>query len=153
MKPWSRWSRWSRFVALAVAFVSVPTSVQAADPPPPQAASKPNGRPLTITGSVLIMASAAGYVVMAVGLGMGNNADSQVRSLGGTDDLERRRDVMDRGELGNRLALGAGLASVALMAAGIALVVVGRRRSKTPRASAGVLPLPRGAGVAASARF
>ena len=59
---------------------------------------------------------------------------------------------MARGQLGNRLALGAGLASVALMATGIALVVVGRRR-RAEAPSVGVLPLERGAGIQLGARF
>ena len=126
-------------LALAVALV-IPTTATAAEPP------REPGRPLAITGSVFIIASAGGYIAMAAGLGIGNEADAEVRSLLAADELERRREVMDRGRLGNRLALGAGLASVALMATGIALVVVGRRR-KAEAASVGVLPLERGAGI------
>lgn len=156
---------WLRCVAPALAVaLATPSAVYAADPPPPISAEAPPsasaetrpgrpGRPMTIAGSVFIMASAGGYIAMAVGLGMGNNADNEVRSLGAAEDLERRREVMDRGELGNRLAIGAGVSAAVLMATGIALVVVGRRKSDVPRVSAGPLPLQRGAGLQLGARF
>ena len=140
-------------LALGVALVlAAPANVQAAEPAPQQTASRP-GRPLTIAGSVLIMASAGGYIAMAVGLGMGNNADAEVRSLQSSEDLEQRREVIERGELGNRLAVGAGLAAAALMATGIALVVVGRKKAAERRTAIGPLPLQRGAGLQLGARF
>lgn len=146
--------------------LSLSTPAAAAEPPPPQAAPAPieaepaqpaepaqSGRPMAIAGSVLIMASVAGYIAMAVGLGIGSNADAELGSLGSADDLERRREVMDRGQTGNRLALGAGLASAALMATGIALVVVGRRKARESAATVSWLPLQRGAGLQLGARF
>lgn len=140
-------------LALSIALtLAAPSNAVAADPEPASAQTRP-GRPLTIAGSVLIMASAGGYIAMAVGLGMGNNADAEVRSLQSSEDLERRREVIDRGELGNRLALGAGLAAAALMATGIALVVVGRKKAADRRAAVGPLPLQRGAGLQVGARF
>lgn len=108
---------------------------------------------MAITGSALIMASVAGYIVMAVGLGIGSNADAELGSLGSVNDIDRRREVMDRGQLGNRMALGAGLASAALMATGITLVVVGRRRARESAPTLGWLPLERGAGLQLGARF
>ena len=140
------------FVALvlSIAFM-LPASTAAAAEPAPAPQHTP-GRPMAVTGSVLIIASAGGYVAMAVGLGIGNESDAQVRSLQAADEVERRREVMDRGRLGNRLALGAGLASVALMATGIALVVVGRRKAEAAT-SVGLLPLERGAGIQLGARF
>ncbi len=140
-------------LALAVALtLAVPSTAAAANTAPASVRTRP-GRPLMIAGSVLIVASAGGYIAMAVGLGMGNNADAGVRSLQSSEDLERRREVIDRGELGNRLALGAGLAAAALMATGIALVVVGRKKAADRRAAIGPLPLERGAGVQVGARF
>lgn len=136
---------------MLIATLAWPGSALAAEPVSPQPHDP--GRTMAITGSVFIMTSAAGYIAMAVGLGIGNNANAQVQSLDGADALERRREAIERGTMGNRLALGAGLASVALMATGIALVVVGRRRSNERRATAGLLPLPRGAGVQLGARF
>ena len=145
-----------RFAATALV-LSLSTPAAAAEPPAPAAPAASTqdrpGRPLAIAGSVLIMASAAGYIVMAVGLGIGSNADAEVASLGSVDDLERRREVMDRGQTGNRLALGAGLASAALMATGVALVVVGRRKARQSEASVSWLPLERGAGLQLGARF
>lgn len=145
--------------ASLVLSLSAPAPAAAAEPPPPQAATAPvpaqdrPGRPMAIAGSVLIMASAAGYIVMAVGLGIGSNADAKLGSLGSVDDIQRRREVMDRGQLGNRMALGAGLASAALMATGIALVVVGRRKARESEPTLGWLPLERGAGLQLGARF
>ncbi|MGH1343459.1 MAG: hypothetical protein ACRBN8_18005 [Nannocystales bacterium] len=146
-----------RQLCAASLVLSLSTPALAAEPPTPQVEASPAqtspGRPMAVAGSVLIMASAAGYIAMAVGLGIGSNADAELGSLGSSDDIERRREVMDRGQLGNRLALGAGLASAALMATGIALVVVGRRRAQEHRATLGWLPLERGAGLQLGARF
>jgi len=143
--------------ALALALV-VPGSARAAEPSPvppptPSEAEPPEqpGRPMAIAGTVLIATSAAGYVAMVVGLSMGNNADASVRSLGSADELERRREVIERGQLGNRLALGAGIASAVLMATGVALVIAGRRRAQ--QASVAVAPLQRGAAVSLGGRF
>lgn len=151
-----------RRLCAASLVLSLSAPAAAAEPPPPQAAApvptpEPTpahpGRPMAIAGSVLIVASAAGYIVMALGLGIGSNADAELGSLGSVDEIERRREVLDRGQLGNRLALGAGLASAALMATGVALVVVGRRRARENTATVGWLPLERGAGVQLGARF
>ncbi len=146
-----------RRIAATALVLSLSTPAAAAEPPAPAAPAPSSqdrpGRPLAIAGSVLITASAAGYIVMAVGLGIGSNADAQVASLGSVDELERRREVMDRGQTGNRLALGAGLASAALMATGVALVVVGRRKARQSEASLSWLPLQRGAGLQLGARF
>jgi len=146
-----------RQLCAASLVLSLSTPAFAAEPPPaeadPASTQAEPGRPMAIAGSVLIMASAAGYIAMAVGLGIGSNADAEVGSLGSSDDIERRREVMGRGQLGNRLALGAGLASAALMATGIALVVVGRRKNRESTASVGWLPLERGAGLQLGARF
>ncbi len=146
-----------RQLSAASLVLSLSAPAAAADPAPPEPAPAPSraepGRPMAIAGSVLIMASAAGYVAMAVGLGIGSNADAELGSLGSSDDIARRREVMDRGQLGNRLALGAGLASAALMATGIALVVVGRRKARESTATVGWLPLERGAGLQLGARF
>ena len=51
-----------------------------------------------------------------------------------------------------RLGAIAGLAAAALMAAGIALVVVGRKKAAKRRTVLGPLPLQRGAGVQLGAR-
>lgn len=152
----------ARGCALTLALsLACPQLAAAAEPPPPSdaapgAAEAPPaapGRPMAIAGSVLIMASAAGYIAMAVGLGIGSKADADVGALGSVGDIDARRDAMDRGQMGNRLALGAGLASAALMATGIALVVVGRRKNEQRQATVGWLPLQRGAGVQLGARF
>ncbi len=135
------------------------------EPPPPVvdpastgAEQEPQpGRKMAIAGTVLIIASAGGYVAMAVGLGIGTNAEADVRALGSLDEVEERRDVMARGRMGNRLAVGAGVASAVLMATGVALVVLGRRKAReADEASVSAvswLPLPAGAGVQLGGRF
>lgn len=107
---------------------------------------------MVVAGSVMIFGSAAGYIAMAVGLGIASKADADVRALTSNADLERRRKVMARGELGNRLAIGAGVSAAVLMASGIALVVVGRRRA-TSAPALSLLSLRRGAGVQLRLRF
>jgi hypothetical protein len=124
-------------VALATCLTSVPVfAAPTADPvleaPPTQTKlrlQRPPGHALVVTGVVFIVGSAIGYAVMAAGLGIGNRAEQDIRPLGDPEDLDRRRELLARGRLGNRMAIGAGVTSAALMAAGIPLVLVGRRRA------------------------
>ncbi len=121
--------------------------------PPPEQEGPPPGKRMAVAGSVLIFGSIAGYVAMAVGLGISTKADADVKALSSVGDVERRREVMARGQLGNRLALGAGISAVALMGTGIALVVLGRRRADEARAAAAFVPAPGGGAFALRARF
>lgn len=110
-----------------------PAVLRTESPPPPRAQADslppPRRPPLVIAGVATISLAAAGYVAMIAGLGLGANADANVAPLGAREDIGRRRELVDRGQLGNRLAIGAGVAAAVAMATGIALVVVGRRRA------------------------
>ena len=79
-------------------------------------------------GVGVVIAGVLGYVVMAAGLGMGNRAQGELFALPGRDDIEARREVLARGQLGNRLAIGGAVAATAAMAVGIPLILIGRRR-------------------------
>jgi hypothetical protein len=50
--------------------------------------------------------------------------------------------LVARGGLGNRLALGAGIAAGVVFAVGVALLAVARRRGRTPAAVAQRRPAP-----------
>lgn len=63
---------------MLIATLAWPGSALAAEPVSPQPHDP--GRTMAITGSVFIMTSAAGYIAMAVGLGIGNNANAQVQA-------------------------------------------------------------------------
>ena len=93
---------------------------------------------MVVGGVALVCTSLVGYVGMIAGLGIGSGAESRIASLYAEDDIERRRELIDRGTMGNRLAIGAGVSAAVSMAAGIALIVVGRRRAIADRAQVGV---------------
>ena len=88
-----------------------------------------NDQPAGLRTHIAVCLGAAGYVAMIAGLGLGANADTNITPLGARADIERRRALLERGQLGNRLAIGAGVAAAVAMATGIALIVIGRRRA------------------------
>jgi hypothetical protein len=134
----------SWLVAVALASGSVAPPDAPSSPPPPAAldrtssAERPEGHGLVVGGVVLVCTSLAGYVAMIVGLGIGSGAEARIASLYAEEDIERRRALIERGTMGNRLAIGAGVSAAVLMATGIALIVVGRRRAIADRAQVGV---------------
>lgn len=117
-------------VSLAISVAWWAPSVRAAEPEA-EAPARPQRQPgdrMVQAGVGVTVAGLLGYGLMAAGLGVGNQAEGDLRSLTGREDIDRRREVLARGQLGNRLAIaGAVTASVAL-AVGIPLIVFGRRR-------------------------
>jgi hypothetical protein len=111
------------------------------DPPPASSLRRPEGHGLVVGGVALVCTSLAGYVAMIVGLGIGSGAESRIAPLYAEEDIERRREFIERGTMGNRLAIGAGVSAAVLMATGIALIVVGRRRAIADRAQVGAAGL------------
>ena len=103
----------------------VPSETPSESSPRPQ--RQPGDR-MVQAGVGVVVASLVGYGLMAAGLGIGNRAENDLRPLSGRDDIERRREVLARGQLGNRLAIGGAIAATAAMAVGIPLIIVGRRR-------------------------
>jgi hypothetical protein len=132
-----------------------PTGVEASASEPRGERARPPGHPMVVAGVVLVVSSVVGYAIMAAGLGIGNRAEQDVASLTGPDDIERRREVLERGRLGNRMAIGAGVSSAALMAVGLPLVFVGRRRAQRSLSESRVSfsPLRGGAGLSWRVRF
>ena len=116
-----------RGLALVIAMLVGISSASAA--PKRSKPEHPPGHGMVVAGVTLIVASAAAYVAMAVGLGVGNDAEERLPSLRGRDDIDERRDVIARGQLGNRLAIGAGVTAATLMVTGVPLAIVGRNRA------------------------
>jgi hypothetical protein len=106
-------------------------------------------------GVGVVIAGVLGYVVMAAGLGMGNRAQGELFSLPGRDDIEARREVLARGQLGNRLAIGGAIAATAAMAVGIPLILIGRRRHQaaSPHAMVRMSGSASGLGLQVVSRF
>jgi hypothetical protein len=106
-------------------------------------------------GVGVVIAGIAGYVLMAAGLGMGNRAEGELFSLSGREDIGTRREVMARGQLGNRLAIGGAIVATAAMAVGIPLILIGRRRheGRSPRATVMLSGGATGLGLRLHARF
>ncbi|MCX4244778.1 hypothetical protein [Paraliomyxa miuraensis] len=129
---------------MVVSLVASTTGARAAEPAPaPQAAPE---RPVRLPGDRMVgagvgvvVAGVAGYGLMAVGLGMGSRAESDLQALVLRDDIETRRDVLARGRLGNRLAIAGAITATVAVAVGIPLVVIGRRRHEAAAARTMVL--------------
>lgn len=109
------------------------------EPPPPRPVAHPSGlsgRRLVAqrVGVAAVVLAAGGWVATIVGLGLGSAVDSDLAPLRGRDDIDRRRELLDRGRLANRLALGAGISAGVVLALGVTLLAVARRQR--PRSSA-----------------
>lgn len=113
------------------------------------------GHAMVVAGVVLVVTSVLGYVGLAAGLGVGNQADADVRALRGPDDLSERRDAQRRGRIANAVAIGSGVSAAVMMGIGIPLIAVGRRRATADasRASLHLRPSAQGMGAALRLRF
>src|SRR5690606_32491943 len=101
----------------------------------PRCARGPGDR-MVQAGVGIVVAGLAGYGLMAVGLALGNRAEGDLRPLAEREDIATRREVLERGRLGNRLAIAGAVTATAALAVGIPLIVIGRRRhlAASPRA-------------------
>jgi hypothetical protein len=99
---------------------------------------------MTITGGVLVGLGGAATVTSVVGIALSKKALDDFESGQFDRDAVRRR-----GRQATGLAIGAGVAAAVLVATGVALLVVGRRRDKARRLAI----TPRGAGGALEIRF
>lgn len=86
------------------------------------------GHGMAVAGVVLVVASIAGYVAMAVGFGIRSYAEDSLTPL--AEDAARRETLERRIDLGRNLAIGAGVSAAALLVTGIPLIVVGRQRAR-----------------------
>jgi len=84
---------------------------------------------MVVAGAVITLGSVAAYGVLGAGLAIGNRAELDIAAQGERDDIENRRDLLSRGELGNKLALVGGITAAVAIVVGIPLIVVGRRRA------------------------
>lgn len=100
-----------------------------ASDPGPQIVTAPRSG-ASVAGAVFIALTAAGWVATVVGLSMGEGVDDALQPLRGRDDLDRRRELLRRGALANRLAIGAGVAASVSLVTGIVLMAIGRRRER-----------------------
>ncbi len=121
--------------------------------PEPDASKKPaSSKVLVGTGAVLTALGVAGLGVGVAGLALGavqqNKADDPTVYGAAYDEVERK------GKTANALAYGGLVAGGVLAAAGIALLVVGKKRaSKEDGRRARVRVLPAWAGITISGRF
>jgi hypothetical protein len=131
-----------------------PVITKPAPSPEPVRERGPGDR-MVQAGVGVVIAGVASYLVMAAGLGIGNRAEGDLFSLSGRDDIETRRNVLARGQLGNRLAIGGAIVATAAMAVGIPLIVIGRRRHEAaaPRTMVMVSGGPGGLGLRLQSRF
>ncbi|MEM9457678.1 MAG: hypothetical protein AAGF11_26095 [Myxococcota bacterium] len=123
------------------------TSSEASPDTAPRSERQPGDR-MVQAGVGFVVASLVGYGLMAAGLGIGNRAENDLRPLWGREDIERRREVIARGQMGNRLAIGGAIAATAAMAVGIPLIIIGRRRHQAHASSATLTLRVGGAGGA-----
>lgn len=126
-----------------------------ADAPSSSSSERRPGDRMVQAGVGVTIAGLLGYGLMAAGLGVGNQAEADLLSLTGRDDIDRRREVMARGRLGNRLAIAGAVTASAALAVGIPLIVFGRRRHEgsSPRATVLLEGTGHGVGLRLRARF
>lgn len=107
------------------------------------------GRPLVISGAVLLGLGVAGLAVMGAGLGIGAGANdlSELQD----DDIEGRRDQFSRGRSANAMAIGGGVAGGVLVVTGAVLLGVGLAKNR--RATPMAFVAPGTAGLAVVGRF
>jgi hypothetical protein len=110
---------------------------------------KPKTNGLVVGGIVLSSISAAGVGLLTGGLVIGNKAEQDYAD-GPT--REERDDALAKGKRGNALAIAGGATAAVLLGAGIALIVVGKRRGPNKTAVAPAIG-PESTGIALCGRF
>jgi hypothetical protein len=151
--------------ALAVPGQAVAAPPGPADPPPPHVTPPPPPVPvevdpvnyrMVLAGDIIIGLSAAGMIVLAVGLGIRADAVTQRQALTVADvpDPDAIARQEQRVQTGTQLGIGGGVAAGVLLATGIALVATGYKRERKRREGLpGAMLLPGGAGVSWALRF
>lgn len=129
-----------------------PSPVASATPPPthdtaPHDRSRTRGTGVIAAGATLVVVAGGLAGGMTTGIVMSRRSESRLGELDTIDRETLRPDVVERGELGNRLAVGSGVVAGIALGTGIALVVVGKRTRDRSRMQAGAMR-PRITGVA-----
>ncbi len=102
------------------------------------------GKPLTVAGYTSLGMSVAGVGLMVGGIMMGKAAGDDHETAGTKTDVD---DADRRGKLGNTLTIAGAAAAGVFAAAGVTLVVLGKRRSKQAGRSTARLWMSPAAGV------
>lgn len=84
---------------------------------------------MVIAGVSLLGAGVASYVGLGVSAGIANHADTSLRYLDEPGEEEEREEALQRRDMARGAAIGTAVAACALVATGLALVIVGRRRA------------------------
>lgn len=113
-----------RFTALALGVsLAMPVGAQAAE-----RRERREGDGMVYAGVGVTVAGIAGIGLMGAGLGIGNRAEQDLAAAQRREDLDERRALLDRGAVGNRLAIAGAVTAAVGLAVGITLIFVGRRR-------------------------
>ncbi len=80
---------------------------------------------LILTGSVLTGLGVAGLGVMGAGIGIAAQAERDIGALQAADQLQARRDMLDRGKAGNAMIVVGGIGGGVLLVAGISTLAAG----------------------------
>lgn len=104
-------------------------------------------------GVGVLVAGIVAYGLLGAGLGIGAAAEQDISSRQRAEDQASRRDLIARGQVGNRLAIAGGVLAAVSMAVGIPLVVVGRRRHERAMASLSAAPIAGGGGLTLRIRW
>ena len=92
-------------------------------------------RPLVAAGAAMGAAGVASFVVMGVGLGIGDRAEGEAAAAMKAGQLQQiREDIHPDGVLGNRMAYGGAIVGGALLVTGVVLLTVAARRARASQA-------------------
>lgn len=141
----ARWRSWWRaaIAALVVGLLAMPARAA-------EGRERRPGDRMVAAGVGVLCGGVAAYALLAAGLALGNRAEQDLTPLVEQADIERRRDLIARGRLGNRLAIAGAVVAAVAMGVGIPLVVIGRRRHQ---ASLAIHPSPAGGALSLRVRF
>ena len=87
-------------------------------------------------GVAMVVVGAAAYVAMIVGMAIGSAAKGEIVALRSRDEIDRRRTLVERGVLANKLAIGGAISGGIAILAGAIMIGVARRRARTRDATA-----------------
>jgi hypothetical protein len=107
------------------------------------------GRPLVITGGVITGLGVGSLGLMGAGLGLASSAEADFAAGPTRDD---RDDALAKGKRSNAMVIAGGVAGGVLIATGVALIIVGKRRSSSKLAVAPTAT-PTVAGLSLRGRF
>ncbi len=111
------------------------------------------GDHMVFAGVGVLVAGIAAYGLLGAGLAIGSAAEQDIVGQPRAEDLQARRDLLERGRLGNRLAIAGGVVAALSMGVGIPLVIVGRRRHIRAMSSLSATPMAGGGGLTLRVRW